>query len=345
MADTRATSTRMEGSDSRPRSAPSFSANSTAIIQSSMAVPAGGDLLRERADATLEVRGAARLLTERGDGQHHIGLAGRLREERVEGDDRARSGQAAPGEVAIGEVGDGIDAEQDQAADAAGGRGLEDAGGIETRRRRQQRPDGTEVAAGVGQRGATRQHAGRQAHVERAADVAAAHGGQERGRGVRRQQRGSGIDGERRRRREVGAVRRWPPAFPGRVARARSRSRRPRCRGRRPDRSRRAPAGATPAHRAGSAATARRTASARCRARTARRCGRPAARRRHGGGGRGPAALPSGPARAARPWWRRRPRRSWPRGSPNTASAGRPSPSCASTWSVPMTPLASLAHA
>ena len=33
------------------------------------------------------------------------------------------------------------------------------------------------------------------------------------------------------------------------------------------------------------------------------------------------------------------------RGNPSTSSAGSPSPSCASTESVPMTPFASFAHA
>ena len=43
--------------------------------------------------------------------------------------------------------------------------------------------------------------------------------------------------------------------------------------------------------------------------------------------------------------WGARPRRSWRAGRPSTTSAGSPSPSWASTWSVPMTPLASLAQA
>ena len=221
----------------------------------------GGDLLGERADPSLEVGGGARLLTEGSDGQHHVGLAGRLREEGVEGDDAARAGQGPASQVAVGEVGQRIRAEQDQAADAAGWRRPPGC-----RRRRAPAAAGSSghaarsVATGVGEGAAPGQQPGRQSHVERAAHVAAPQRDQERGLGLGGEQCGGGIDGER------------TPTTPGSTRPTTAASvpltelladRRRRGRRRGPSRSsarcRRAPAPARPAHRDGAAASARRS--------------------------------------------------------------------------------------
>ena len=168
------------------------------------------DLLAEPADPALEVGGGAVDLGEAGGRQHDVGLADRLGEEHVDGDDRAGAGQAPLGEVAVGEVGQRVGAEQHQRVDRPSAAACEDAGGVEARlgRARVGQALGEPVAAVV-ERDPAGQEPGRQAHVEGAVDVGPAQGGQERGRpGGRRQ------DGRRRRRRSIGPTR---PARPGRA--------------------------------------------------------------------------------------------------------------------------------
>ena len=70
---------------------------------------------------------------EAGGRQHDVGLRGRRGEERVDGDDEAGAGERPAGQVAVGEVGERVGAEQHQRLDLAVGRGREDAGGVEAR--------------------------------------------------------------------------------------------------------------------------------------------------------------------------------------------------------------------
>ena len=150
-----------------------------------------GDLLGDRADPALEVRGGAGDLGGPGGGQHDVGLRGRAGEEAVDGDHGAGAGERLAGEVGVGEVGERIGAEQHEHVDLAVGGRVEDAGGVEARRRRarspsrrrgtSRRPSSRVVAPGQQARG--------EAHVERAVHVAAAQRGEEPDLGVR------GVDG------------------------------------------------------------------------------------------------------------------------------------------------------
>ena len=133
---TAAISSRIWSADSTPRSAPSRRASSAASIQSSRAVP-GGVILR----ATVLTRPSRLVVVpsvsaEPAGGEHDVGLLRRGGEEAVDRDHRAGAGEAARGEVGVGEVGERVGAEQDEHVDLAVGGGLQDAGGVEARARR-----------------------------------------------------------------------------------------------------------------------------------------------------------------------------------------------------------------
>ena len=174
----RSISAQMPSRVSKPRSPPRRWASSTAIIQSGHATPGRRDLLAEPGDPALDVGGRARALGEARGGQHHVGLARRLVEERVDGDDEAGAARRRCGPVR----GRGSRrAGRRRAARAPGARPsaarLQDARGVEPGRLGHRRPrPGSNHARPVVQRHPARQHAGRQAHVERALHVAPAAG-------------------------------------------------------------------------------------------------------------------------------------------------------------------------
>ncbi len=138
-----------------------------------------GDLLVQRAHATLEVGGRAVHLGEAGDRQDDVGLLGRGREELVERDQGGHLGQRLAGQVLVGEVGERVGPEQHQHLDPAVGGGLQDAGGVEARLLGHRAPRPREpLATGVECHAAREQPRG-EAHVERTVDVRPPHRGQE----------------------------------------------------------------------------------------------------------------------------------------------------------------------
>ena len=140
-------------------------------------VVAGGtrrsDLLAKRRDSTFEVRERTADLGGTGRSEHHVGVAHRVGDEQVDRDERLDGIERLPRERGIGEVAQRVGTEQNERGDVARSRRLEDARGIEPRRRRHVRPRPDERVATRGEGGAPRQQARRKPHVERSVHVAA----------------------------------------------------------------------------------------------------------------------------------------------------------------------------
>ena len=115
----------------KPRSAPRRSASSEASIQSGRAVPGGVTRWRQRADPTLELVVVPAVSANPAAASTMSALAARGVEQRVDRDHRAGAGESPLGEVAVGEVGERVGAEQHEHVDAAVGGGREDALGVE----------------------------------------------------------------------------------------------------------------------------------------------------------------------------------------------------------------------
>ena len=342
-------SSRIWAADSTPRSAPSRRASSAASIQSSRAVPGRGDLAGDGADAALEVGGGAVGLGGTAGREHDVGLLGGGGEEPVDRDHRASAGDGAGGQVGVREVGERVGAEQDEHVDLAAGRRLQDA-----RWRRGPAGSGTfgqpcrlNHVPPVGQRRAAREQTRGEPHVERAVHVAAAQGAEEPHVRVGGVDRGGGRDdlvgglgdvgaAEHDRDGAVGEQRRRPPRW-------RRASTPPTSWLAEPASSARTTSPAAPG-RWSSVAVARSETDVRWVASSTTFTPSRVTAWRRRRKSTGSSSFRSGPSSSTVPPGAHT-SSMVARGRPSTTSAGRPSPSWASTWSVPSTPLASLAQA
>ena len=117
-------SSQMSSTDSRPRSAPRRRASSAAIIQSARAVPGGVTFWPSTLTRPSMLVVVPPTSAKPAAGSTTSACGRRLGEEGVDGDDRAGAGEARRGQVAVGEVGERVGAEQHQRVDPAVGRGL-----------------------------------------------------------------------------------------------------------------------------------------------------------------------------------------------------------------------------
>ena len=140
----------------------------------------GRDLAPDALHAAFEIGDRAGLLAPERAREEHVGALRRLGVEPVDHDDRVDRVERAPGERGVGEVADGVGAEQDQDADLAVGRGAQDALGVEPRFGRHRTPLVGEPFAARVERRAPGQEPGREPGVERAVHVAAPQRRQER---------------------------------------------------------------------------------------------------------------------------------------------------------------------
>ena len=325
---TRAISSVTSSTVARSRSRPSRSASSAAMRQSSIAVPSGATLRPTRCTRP------SRFVTVPAFSPHSV--HGRNTSARcvdsdsnaVDRDDRVDRVERAPRERGVGEVADRIGAD---AAPARGSCRRPRRAGCPRRRARarrgraphcsvnQSRPASSVVRPG--------QEARREAGVERAVHVAA----------PQRRQEPHVVHAARARPRRRRPSRRLAARLPRPTITTTGPAR--------PSATRRdlvVHARGDRFARNGARDDGRVRPTARARPARGRRAARRARARPGAGAGRAPAPGRAGRGRARRSRSRGRGRRSRPAAMPSTKSAGRPSPSCASTLSVPITPLASI---
>ena len=160
------------------------------------------DLAPEPLDPALDVRDRALLLPPQGGGQDDVGVTRRLRQERVDGNHRRRPGERLTRERAVGEVAQRVAADEHEHVHASLDGRVQDPGCVQTGLVGNGAPRGSEhVAPGI-ERHAAGQHAGRETELDRAVHVGAAQSREktdvgQRGERRRGAHRGVGAFGER----------------------------------------------------------------------------------------------------------------------------------------------------